>query len=75
MNQNEMMTPAARLDKIRRELGLTQQGLADILCVSRVAVNYWVRGINRIPRWVWKMLELREALALAPDEKGGRVTK
>jgi repressor LexA len=57
------------LAKVRQELGLTQQQLADALQVSRNSVARWEIGLHPIPGPVALLIERMRA------EKGGKRRK
>jgi DNA-binding transcriptional regulator YiaG len=43
----ELLTPLHNMREVRRKLGLTQQQLADKLCVAVATLRDWERGHNR----------------------------
>jgi len=43
----ELLTPLHDMREVRRKLGLTQQQLADKLCVAVATLRDWERGHNR----------------------------
>jgi len=43
----ELLTPFHDMREVRRKLGLTQQQLADKLCVAVATLRDWERGHNR----------------------------
>lgn len=60
------LSAAGLIKKIRGSLGVTQQGMADLLCVSRKAVQSYEQGWRIVPNRV-----VREALTLMAF-KGGK---
>jgi len=63
---------AERIKKLRGRLGLTQQALADQLCVSFATVNRWENGQTKPSQLSWnqlRQLEMRVAEERAPYGK------
>ncbi len=50
------MEPFYNVKTIRTLLGVTQQGLADILGVDRVSVARWETGERHPSRMAWKFM-------------------
>lgn len=48
----------------RDRLGLTTQGLADLVGVNRRTASRWAEGSREVPEPVWRLLELIELTRL-----------
>ena len=65
------MKPVTKVKTVRKRLGMTQQGLANILGVDRVSVGRWETGERRPSRMAWKFMNhlLQTRGEIAIDEK------
>ena len=63
------MTLGERIQALRRERGMSQEGLAEVLGISRQAVSKWEKGLS-CPD-TGNLLALAELFGVSADELAG----